>query len=333
MRIKSYLIILLMLLAFVGCNWNRNRLDIDVSGIRIPETRIHRYDKDLFAIPPGELQSGLRKLEPEYRYFLGNETGNPEKLARMKDYLESPRNLEFYKACEKKYPDLSLIEKGLNDAFRHYKYYFTEAVIPGVYTYISGGDYENPVEISDTVMIIALDTYLGRDFKPYEQDGVPLYRAVHMTERQIVPDCISALVFNLYPADPSVMTLLGQIIEAGKRLYLLDALLPRMPDSLKIGYTPSQVEWITKYETQVWGAIIENRMLYSAKSEITRMFLADGPFTTEFSQESPPRLGEWIGWHIVRDYMNRNTTVTLKQLMTNKDFQGILAQSGYKPGK
>jgi len=38
-------------------------------------------------------------------------------------------------------------------------------------------------------MIIALDTYLGKDFKPYLGDGLALYKAERMTEDNIVPDC------------------------------------------------------------------------------------------------------------------------------------------------
>jgi hypothetical protein len=332
MRYFRYTILLFLLYSSAGCSWHRNRLDVNVSKVSIPETRIHRYDRDLFKVSVNELQSGLKSLEPEYGYFLGNDLNDPAKLEKMRDYLQNPRNISFYEACEKKYADLSPVEKDLNDAFRHYRYYFPDAPIPGVFTYISGGEYENPVEISDSVMIIALDTYLGKDFKPYQPDGVPVYRVERMTADFIVPDCMSALIYSLYPADPAVMMLLGQMIEAGKRIYLLDAFIPDFPDRLKIGYTEAQTEWIRKNESHVWGSIIENRMLYSSKGEVIRIFLADGPFTSEFSNESPPRLGEWIGWQIVKAYMNRHPEATLQELMQEKDAQKILSLSSYKPG-
>jgi uncharacterized protein YjaZ len=63
------------------------------------------------------------------------------------------------------------------------------------------------------------------------------------------------------------------------------------------------------------------------------MFLADGPYTMEFSKDSPPRLGEWIGLQIIRSYMQKNPEITLQMMMQETDAQKILTLSGYKPEK
>ena len=55
--------------------------------------------------------------------------------------------------------------------------------------------------------------------------------------------------------------------------------------------------------------------------------------TAAFGKESPPRLGEWIGWQIVKSYMNNHPEITLQQLLHKNDSQEILIQSGYKPEK
>jgi hypothetical protein len=205
--------------------------------------------------------------------------------------------------------------------------------IPRVYSYISGGDYENPVQFADSVMIIAIDTYLGGDFKPYLSDGISLYKAQRMTPDHIVPDCMRSVLNKLIPPGMSANTFLDQIVEAGKRLYLLDAFIPGIAGNLKIDFTPEQYSWISKNESHVWSAIIENRMLYSSDGRTLRLFLADGPFTVAFGKESPPRLGEWIGWQIVKSYMNNHPEITLPQLIRKNDAQEILTQSGYKPTK
>jgi len=53
----------------------------------------------------------------------------------------------------------------------------------------------------------------------------------------------------------------------------------------------------------------------------------------EFSKDSPPRLGEWIGLQIIRSYMQKNPEVTLAMMMQETDAQNILTLSGYKPEK
>ena len=41
----------------------------------------------------------------------------------------------------------------------------------------------------------------------------------------------------------------------------------------------------------------------------------------------------WLGWQIVRKYMEENPKVTLAQLMAEKNAQKILTESKYKPKK
>ena len=317
-----------------SCKWHKDRLNVDVSRVNIPQVRIGRYDQDLFRIKVKDLKSGLQAIQSQYLFFLGTELNDTLKLAEMKAYLTNPRTIDYYSACEKKFGDLSKTETGLTEAFRHYKFYFPEVLIPQVYTYISGGDYENPVRLAaDSVMIIALDTYLGTGFKPYLSDGLSLYKVERMTEDHIIPDCIMTLTIALCPVNPAANTLLDQMIDAGKRLYITDAFLPETAGYLKIGYTPEKSEWITKNESHVWAAIIENNLLYSSNGQTVRTFFADGPNTPAFGKESPPRLGEWIGWMIVRSYMNNNPEITLKQMIREQDAQMILTRSGYKPEK
>jgi hypothetical protein len=335
LQMKKYAFILITILTFIlsSCNWHKDRLTIDVSDLKIQQVRIGRYDQDLFKIPVNDLKAGLMAIRPSYLFFLGTDLNDTMKLAEMKAYLTNPRTIDFHNACNVKFPDLSSYEIALTDAFRHYKYYFPGALIPRVYSYISGGDYENPVQFSDSVIIIALDTYLGSDFKPYLSDGLSIYKVQTMTPDYIVPDCIMALSNSVAPPSPLANTLLDQMIDAGKRLYITDALLPSAQGNLKIKYTREQFDWITKNESHVWSAMIENRMLYSSNGQLLRAFFADGPNSAAFGNESPPRLGEWIGWRIVKSFMDNNTEITLSQLIREKDAQKILTLSGYKPEK
>jgi hypothetical protein len=325
--------ILTLALLITGCNWQKNRLKIDVSQIKIADIKIGRYDVDLFKVSPGNLSEDLKKIQKQYEFFLGTNLDDTSKLDQMKVYLENPRTQDFHRACADKFRDLSAIEKDLTEAFRHLAWYYPGIKIPHFYSYISGGDYDHPVQLADTVIIIALDTYLGKEFKPYFSDGVPQYRAARMTPDHIVPDVMKTMAGSMYPENPSAMTLLDQMVEAGKVHYWLDAMLPDCQENLKFDYTNEQAEWIGKNESHVWAAIIENRMLYSTEGKNARMFLADGPNTGEFGPSSPPRMGEWIGWQIVKSYMESHSELSLRDLLLEKDGQKMLSLSGYKPEK
>lgn len=322
-----------LLLISSGCSRNDDRTDADISEINIAAVKIHRYDADLFRIDISDLSSSLKQIKNEYPFFLATNLDDPANIASMKEYLENPRNREFSEAVKAKYSDISGIERDLTEAFRHVKFYYPDFRIPRVYTYISGGDYDNPVSLNDSVILIALDDYLGKDYKPYLSDGIPVYKTERMIPEQIVPDCMRAVASVLFPENPDNMTLLEQMTEAGKREFLLKSFIPDIPGDIMMRYPKEQFEWAKENESHVWAAIIENKMLYSTEGRTLRTFLADGPFTPEFSKASPPRLGEWIGYGIVRSYMIENSDIQLPELLGEKDAQKILQHSGYKPEK
>ena len=333
MNNRSYHIVILLFLLLSGCSYKKERLNVDVSKIQAGDIKIHRYDLDLFKVQPDNLKQGLQAIQHEYYFFLGTNLNDPAKLDQMRNYLQSPRNVEFQREAAARYKNMTATEIELTSLFRHYKYYFHDVKIPRVYTYISGGDYENQVRLADSVMIIAIDTYLGKDFKPYLADGIPIYKAERMTSDNIVPDAARELVNSVFSPDPSLMTLLDHMIEAGKRLYLLKALIPDTPENLLLGYSRQKYDWIKKNESHIWAAVIENRMLFSGSQELMQTFFADGPCTPDFSAESPPRLGEWVGFRIVEDYMRNNPDVSINELIKEKDTQRMLSLSGYKPEK
>jgi uncharacterized protein YjaZ len=316
-----------------GCGPGKQRLDVDVSAIGVADVVIHRYDLDLFRLNPGQLQQGLESMKPAYRFFLDTDLGDPARLSEMRAYLENPRNIAFHAAVDSQFRETGKLEKDLTMAFRHYLYYFPGFKVPRVYAYISGGDYDFPVQFADSVMLIGLDNYLGKAFRPYVSDGLAAYRIDRMTLENIVPDCMRVLGKITYPAQVPGNTLLEQMVDAGKRLLFLEAMVPEAGGAVIMGYSKAQFDWVKANEAHVWAAIIENRILYTTDGKLIRTFMADGPFTAEFSKEAPARLGEWLGWQIVRKYFENNPGVTLPQLMNEPDAQKILSQSGFKPEK
>jgi uncharacterized protein YjaZ len=80
---------------------------------------------------------------------------------------------------------------------------------------------------------------------------------------------------------------------------------------------------------------IENKYLYSSNSKLPNQFINKAPFSKfylEIDNESPGRIGQWIGWQIVRSYMENNPKTTIQQLL-KMDAKAIFEASKYKPKK
>ena len=315
-----------------SCQSSRDRLQVDVSSVRVQPVKIHRYDLDLFRINPSEIQSGLEKLQPEYRFFLEADLHDTANLNQIQLYLGNRRNVEFHEAVMTQFKDLNGLESDLTEMFRHFKYYYPQYQLPRVYSYISGGDYSQPVRFADSVLLIGLDNFLGKDFPAYQADGLPRYLTERMTPGHLLPKVVKAAGSQLLPQNQGA-NVMELMINTGKEVYFVRAMIPAVDPALILEYERAQYEWITKNEGAVWSALIENQLLYSSDGRIMRSFFSDAPYSTDFSPEAPPRLGAWLGYRIVNQYMENHPEVTLQTLMAETDLQKIFTGSRFKPSK
>ncbi len=225
--------------------------------------------------------------------------------------------------------DTTKLRNELETAFKHYKYYFPTKEIPVVYTCISG--FNQSVVISEKLIGVSLDKYMGTESPFYEQLGLPAYKRKNMHPSKIVPDMMQGWADAEWPKSDKDNSLLSHMIQQGKVLYFLDAMLPELNDTLKIGIPEKQLVFCRKNEAKMWTYLAEHKMLFTTDRMSIKRFIDDGPFTASFSEESPARTGVWLGWQIVRSYMKQNKNITLANLMNNSDYQSILNQSGYQP--
>ncbi len=60
-------------------------------------------------------------------------------------------------------------------------------------------------------------------------------------------------------------------------------------------------------------------------------YFLSGKILLAFSKDAPAMIGNWVGWQILRSYMNNNSDVSLQDLLAEMDAKKILKFSGYKP--
>ena len=80
---------------------------------------------------------------------------------------------------------------------------------------------------------------------------------------------------------------------------------------------------------------VEKELLYSTDSKLPSRFINPAPFSKfyleDIDSESPGRLGRYIGWQIVRAYMEHNDVPLKDMLMTSPE--EIFNNSKFKPRK
>ena len=317
---KQYLFILLVLICF-SCK-DENEVADEIS--KIPVTlNVERFDQRFAAATA----DSLPRLKKEFPYLFPKQFHDSVWVNRISDTLQH----EINAAIEEKYPDLQETTEELKALFQHVKYYFPDAEIPNVVTLTSNVDYRNSVIWEDNLLLIALDTYLGEEHHFYV--GIQEFLKKNFRQEQIVVDAAVAFSENII-ARPNSRIFLDHMVYYGKLLYLKDKLIPFKLDAEKIGYTSEELQWAQKNEEQIWRYFVEEELLYDTDSELYNRFLYPAPFSKFYLQldhESPAKLGQYLGWQIVRQYMEKNDISLTKMLQ--KDAEEIFNESNYKPTK
>jgi hypothetical protein len=98
-----------------------------------------------------------------------------------------------------------------------------------------------------------------------------------------------------------------------------------------MGFSADQMNFCRNNEARMWEYLVEHKILFETGRMSIQKFTGNGPFTRDFTPESPARASVWLGWRIVEAYLRRNPGVTLGDLMRDNDYQKILTLSRYNP--
>lgn len=293
--------------------------------------QIFRYEKDLFSINKINSTQELQNLKSKYPFFLDGDLTDLRNRKQLLDYISDPLTKEIYQKTISVFPDSSYIQNELEIGFTNYLYFFSEQKLPTVYTYVSSLDYQLPIKYVDSVLIIALDMYLGSDCKFYKQLGAPVYISSRYSKEYIAADCMKEIAYSNMKIDKVKNSLLNKMIIEGKRLFFVETMLPHIHDSIIIGYPSKKIDWSRKNETNIWSYLIKNNLLYSSDKQVIMKLTDEAPFTSYFTKDSPGRIGIWIGWQIVRSYMENNKDIKIQEMLNETDVQKIINKSKYKP--
>jgi gliding motility-associated lipoprotein GldB len=324
-----------LLLGGCGCNTEQKKIDAKVHVIQI-NLKINRFDKDLFQAAH---QNNFDELQKKYPAFFKLYVEQILQIGKLNDSTK----LKVTQFCNNKsiaglqdtvlkyYSNFNPYQSDLEQAFRYHKYYFPTAKIPTIYTFISEFGYG--VITTDSAIGIGLDMFLGEQYPYYQSLGFPKFIIKKCVAKNIVPSVMKAWQQNIAPDNFAKRRLIDRMIAAGKSIYYLDKVMPSLNDSIKINYSTQQLLWCNYNEFKIWEYFIKHNLLYTTDLAQINHIIGDSPVTPGMPPEAPGNIGAWVGWQIVKQYMNKNSTITMQQLMNETDGQKILDASKYKPSK
>jgi len=210
--------------------------------------------------------------------------------------------------------------------------------LPRIYGFISGFTYQAFLFDDDQNdgIGIGLEMYLGEDF-PYEKAfGSDPRFSSYLTRtynKEHLPRKIAEVLSEDMLGPPDKSDFLSLMIWGGKKLYLIDNLISFAPDSIVTEYTQGQLDWCRNNEAEIWSFFFEHDLFYENDIKKFNKLISPAPTSPGMPAESPGQTANYMGWQIIKAFMQRNPDVSIKEMIFMRDAQEILDLSKYKPAR
>lgn len=330
---------LLIFSIFSSCS-NKDKVP-DVSNIKI-ELTTQRFEQDLFNADTSNFGAQLDQLQARYPSFGENFLNTilncdpkwpaDSTVAYVRGFVSAYKRM--YDTTQLVFKDFSPYEKDIKQGLQFVKYYFPDYKVPRkIITYIGPIDGYGDI-LADDAIIVALHHHLGKNYSLYQspivQETYPDYISNRFEPGYIGINCVKNIVLDMFPENMEEKPLVQQMVEKGKRLYVMSKLLPYAEEYKLIGYTQVQLKDAYGHERNIWDLFVQNNLLQTIDNNIIKNYIGEGPKTQELGDGSPGDIGSFAGWQIVKKYMQKNLSTTLAQLMSTSA-ETIFQEAKYKP--
>ena len=314
------LIIFCLIFIFPGCS-NNKKIDSEISKIPL-EIEFDRFDLKFSSVS----KEKFKNFKKTYNYLFPSQFSDSVWIKRKNDTIQTMLQREVNKI----FPNLNKLEQEVENLYKHIIYYFPKTKVPKFLTLINNVDYQNKIIFTDTLVLISLDTFLGSTNKIY--DGIPYFIRKDMNKSRVSSILVDKIANSLIKF-PNSRFFLDRIIYKGKILLLKDFVIPLSSDEIKIGYSNEQINWAKQNEEYIWKYFIENELLFQTDDDLIDRFIIPAPFSKfylEIDNESPGKIGQWVGWQILRSFRKKNPSSKISDIL-NMSPEELFKNANYKP--
>ncbi|MEM6769702.1 MAG: hypothetical protein AAF597_03870 [Bacteroidota bacterium] len=346
-NVKLTVYLLMLVFGLWACNNDNEELPPpDVSGIKM-DVKVLRFDRAMMAIDTQNIGQGIAGLDRDFGSFSGiflkhviplrrGDFSPEEQKDVMRAFLTYPLVQEVNERVKAQFSaaDISAQEARLEQALRYYHYYLPGAPAPDtLVTYLA--QFELAAFLyGEGQLAVGLDFHLGPDYDYLSVDPrEPIfseylsrtYTPKHMTEK------LMRVLIEDYIPRPRSGRLVDYLLYEGKKLYLLDKVLPETPNHLLHEVTAEQMGWLERNEVAIYAQLQKENQFYSTDQTLIKKLTQPAPYSQGMPRESPGQAVNYLGKQIIASYVRANPKVTMEELINIEDGQEILAGARYKP--
>ena len=322
MNLRNSFIAVIILTLINSCD--RNRLEVDASHVKVD---IAYTDMDALIFKSDSITLMKKhhafklELKDIYDYQLGHCLGIGEVVDStfynsITQYRADENIQQLESDIQAHFSDLSSQKELITKGFRQLKFHFPTGKQPKNIVFFNSL-FRSGVFCTENEIGIGMERFLGdsnRIIQQLDPQTVFSWMKEGMDKRYLERDVITGWVETHYVA-PAEGTLVEHMIRWGKVLYLTEAAYPMFDPSVILRYSTADYQWALENEFQYWKYLVNQKMLFKINERTTTNMINEGPFTPGLpDQDSPDRLGQFLGYRMVKNYMN-NCEITVEEML------------------
>lgn len=311
--------------------------------VEVVNVTVNRFDKYLFELFEQNKIEDISCLDIKFGSFnevfvtqimqIANEYNVQQcdkVIDKLYDFTQNNDMQEAYDSTSLLFSNFSDFSADISSAFTLCNNYFPDYPTPKIITFFGGFNY-GVVSYDDNIAI-GLENFLGFNSKFYKYLGDPEYIRYQKQKRFIISNVMEVWFNEYFLKYLDGRDLLSQMIYKGKMVYFLDVMLPDLSLSNKLRYSEEEMDWVIQNEGAIWEYFINEDLLYSSRENKIRSYLNYAPFSKGMPEDAPARVAYYIGYKIVKDYM-QNNEISIEDLIYLDNSRAFLQKSKYKPKK
>ncbi|MFA7273300.1 MAG: hypothetical protein WC044_05490 [Crocinitomicaceae bacterium] len=253
----------------------------------------------------------------EFELGMGLQLQNPDDTSVLRNialFAKDPFMVKYEEEIAKKFPSPIQFHQEIVLGLRNVKFHLVESKIPTAIVF-ANTCFQSSAFSTQNEIVIGLERYLGPTNPLIQQLPAEVFFQwikEGMDEKYLSRDAVCSWIMSNV-VELKEGTLAENMINWGKVIYFTQAAFPEKPEEIIIRYSAEDLKWAKENEFSLWDYLVKEKMLFRVNETESINMLAPGPFTVGLPEKGPDRLGQFLGWQMVRKYMEKNE-VTLQQL-------------------
>lgn len=322
MRVRTWFYSILVGLSLIGCT--RNLLDVDITSSKYKLKAIN-LDSIVASFTPETIEQGIMELQTEhpliatYQFDYCFQTGMPGDstfLSRYSNFVDNTYLQRLQKRLKGMYKRIPEHRLTIEQGFQRLQIHFPKADFPENLFFMNSYFYSS-VNCIESDICVGIERYIGANAPEIKElPADPFYEWIKkaLEEKFMDRDVVCGWVLNNIVEMPESQNHIEAMINWGKVLYFTEAAFPDIEPAILLRYSEKDYEWALNNERGFWEYLVKYNMLFQKNTTDQAGFIQEGPFTAGIPMKGPDRLGQFLGYRIIKSYIEQND-VTLPELL------------------